>query len=74
MPGQILIQRRVRRCNSQITKLGLCLRPRKIECAPSAVGIVIQIGELDCALLLLGDESGKRNMRLGARRNANAHP
>ncbi len=71
---QILVQRCIGWRDSQIAQLRLCLRPRKIERPPGAVGIVVQIGELDRALFLLGDECRESHVCRASGRNANADP
>ena len=73
MARQILIQRCVSWRDSQIAQLGLCLSPGQVERAPCAVGIVIEIGELDRPLFLIGDERRECDVRRPSRRNSHLH-
>ena len=61
--SKILIQCRVSRRDPEIAQFCLCLRPRQIERATGAVGIVIKISELDGAFLLIGHECRERDVR-----------
>src|SRR6267378_3543061 len=73
MTGEILIQRRVSRRDSKVPQLRLCLRPRQIEGAPRAVRIMIQIGQLNRAFFLFGDERRERYVGRSAGWDAHLH-
>src|SRR5207253_2694883 len=72
--SKILIQCRVSRRDPEIAQFCLCLRPRQIERATGAVGIVIKISELYRTLFVFGDESRESDMRGTTGRDPHSHP
>src|ERR1019366_10185403 len=74
MARELLVQRSVCRSDAKLAKLGLCLRPRQVECAACAVGIVIQIGDLYRMLAIVGHERRERDFGRAARWNRDSSP
>ena len=72
--GQLRVERRVGRRDLEVAQLDLRLRPRQVERALRAVGILVAVGELLGARAIGGHERREGDARALAGRHPDARP